>query len=100
MTIGQRIKTIREIVGITKTDLGKACGYDALVGKRAVQRWEADECSPSVKQLWPICHCLGITLDTLIPDPDGNSDIKDQLVLAGEMTGKPLELLYIEEQEE
>ena len=100
MTLGQRIKTLREIAGITKSDLGRACGYEYPSAYQVVNQWETGRYDPSVKQLWPICHCLGITLDTLVPDPCKDSTIREQEDLVQQMTGKPLELLYIEGQGE
>jgi transcriptional regulator with XRE-family HTH domain len=98
VTVGQRIKTLREIAGITKSDLGRACGYEYPYAYQIVNRWESGCWDPSVKQLWPICHCLGITLDTLLPEPCVDNDTKEYNSLAQQMTGKPLELLYIEDQ--
>lgn len=99
MTIGDRIKTLRQIQGITQAQLGMACGYDSYASAaRVVQQWEANRWQPSVKQLWPLCHCLGVTLDTLVPDPCKDSITNEQADLIQQMTGKPLELLYIEDQ--
>lgn len=53
-TIGKRIKLRRKELGMTQTDLGKACG----VTYAAISQWEREETTPASENLFSLSRAL------------------------------------------
>ncbi|ATL72538.1 helix-turn-helix domain-containing protein [Nocardia terpenica] len=55
----------------------------AGVSKSAVEQWEREEKSPSVKLLWRVAQALGVPMDVLVPIPVTERYLGDWRVLRG-----------------
>jgi transcriptional regulator with XRE-family HTH domain len=61
MTIGQRLKALREASGLTQLGLAIALG----ITPTTVSRWERGVCCPTVAEWERVCRQLGTTLSEL-----------------------------------
>lgn len=64
MSLGEKIRSLREAAGMTQEELGTIVGR----GKQAVSDWELDKTGPG-RALWPIlAAALRTDMDTLLSD--------------------------------
>ena len=61
--IGTRIKTARQVRGLTLQAVGNVLGIDG----RHVQAWEAGRRNPGPKHLAPLADVLGLDVRDLLP---------------------------------
>jgi len=62
LEIGEKIKTLRQKLGISQERLSEMLGVSA----QSVSRWETDICYPDVELLPVIANCFDVTLDELM----------------------------------
>lgn len=62
MTIGKRIRVLRDGLGLTQDELGTRLG---ITGS-AVAMWETDACKPSISRLVAIAKELEVSVDALL----------------------------------
>ena len=78
-TIGQRIKELRELKGLTQAQLGEL----VFVTDKTVSKWEKDKSEPDSNSLVLLAEKLGVTLDYLLtgsqPDVEKESISKIEL---------------------
>ena len=61
-TLGQRLRRLRKVRGLTQTELGELVG----VSMRAMCSYERDECEPCADLIVSLAEHLGVSLDTLM----------------------------------
>ena len=66
MTIPEKIKTARLMVGLTQQQLGERCGYEKNA-QSTVGRWESGTRPVPTEKLRIVAKTLNLTLDDLIP---------------------------------
>ena len=67
MTIPEKIKTARLMVGLTQQQLGEACGYEDKSALVTVNRWESGTRPVPIEKLRTVAKLLNLTLDDLVP---------------------------------
>ena len=81
MTLGQKIKKLRNDKGLTQKDLAD----QVHVTFQTVSKWEKDENEPDVSTLREIAKLFGVTVDYLINEDDkeeSKEEIKEEAVVA------------------
>ena len=64
MTLGERIRKIREAAGLSQQELAE----QLFVSRQTVSRWESGSRTPDIMTAKKIAKLLGVTLDELVPD--------------------------------
>lgn len=79
-TIGQRIKELRELKGLTQAELGEKL----FVSDKTVSKWEKDKSEPDSASLVKIAECFNVTLDYLLTgnDPEVENESISKIELA------------------
>ena len=79
-TIGQRIKDLREIKGLTQVELGEKL----FVSDKTISKWEKDKSEPDSNSLVKIAECFSVTLDYLLTgnDPEVENESISKMELA------------------
>ena len=79
-TIGQRIKELRELKGLTQAQLGEL----VFVTDKTVSKWEKDKSEPDSNSLVLLAEKLGVTLDYLLTgsEPDVENESISRIELA------------------
>lgn len=67
MTIPEKIKTARLMVGLTQQQLGEKCGYEGETAQVSVRRWEGGTRPVPIEKLRTVAKLLNLTLDDLVP---------------------------------
>ena len=75
MSLGQNIRTNREMKGITQTDLAKSLG----VSYQAVSGWEKDTFAPNTHNLIKLASALDVSLSVLVEDRIEPFKVKDHI---------------------
>lgn len=78
MTLGEKLKHYRKSAGYTQDELSKILS----VTPQAISKWENDKGTPDIELLVPISTALGITVDALL-----KNDIGDSELLSEELSG-------------
>lgn len=65
-TLGEKITTLREALGLSQEDLAQRCACDLSV----IEELEAGKVAPSLAPLIKITRALGVRLGTLMDDDD------------------------------
>lgn len=65
MNFAKNLKEIREFLGISQTELGKRCGFEAS----HISHFETGNREPNIQNLLKIARGLGVTTDRLLQDP-------------------------------
>lgn len=64
MTVGERIKKIRQEKGLTQKELGKKCG----LADSAIRRYELGGANPKIETIERIANALDVDISDLDPD--------------------------------
>lgn len=72
MTVGDRIKLVRESKGMTQEDLAFACGYKS---RSTINKFEKGICETKLSNIKKIASALGVDTDYLV---FGDSDEKKE----------------------
>lgn len=86
MSIGKRIKELRQKYGVTQEKLAEYLG----VTYQAISKWERDVTSPDITMLVPIANFFGIDLNELF-DFDGTreaTDVEEYIRESNSLTGE------------
>lgn len=67
LLLGHRIRTARQLEGLTQKQLGLLCGYSEAVAERTVCYWEVGDRAPALDRLRPLSEALKIPLEQLLP---------------------------------
>ena len=71
MAIGERIRTIRNLKGMTQKSLGMAVGFDEKTADIRIAQYESGKRTPKEKLTSDIAHVLKVSPQTLnVPDID------------------------------
>ena len=62
MTLGERIKTCRQKVGMSQEKVAELVG----VSRQAVTKWEANQSAPNTENLFKLAEIFGTTVDMLL----------------------------------
>ncbi len=77
MSIGIRIKQLRQKLGITQEQLAEYLG----ITSRAVSQWECDRTAPDISQIPVLCHIFDISSDELLGiDIEKNTDMISEYI--------------------
>ena len=68
MTIGERIRNYRKIVGLTQKELGTLSG----TSERTIQNYETGKRQPRIEQLQKIAPILKVSVTNLLGSPKSN----------------------------
>lgn len=68
MTIGERIRNYRKIVGLTQKELGTLSG----TSERTIQNYETGKRQPRIEQLQKIAPILKVSVTDLLGSPKSN----------------------------
>lgn len=68
LTIGERVRMLRTLAGLSQQQLGIACGYTRVSAQRTICAIEQDRRLPQTEILRPMCRALHTTIDALIPE--------------------------------
>ncbi len=66
MTVGERIRVLRETVGISQQALGSRLNMT----QRKISYLENDKYEPSIDDIREICLCFGVSADYLLGLPE------------------------------
>lgn len=80
MTLGQRIKQLREQAGLTQEQLGQRFYTEKKngMGKQAISHWENDRNQPTASQLILLCSIFNVSADALLgTDKGAPTDLND-----------------------
>jgi class 3 adenylate cyclase len=75
-TIGRRIRTQREKLGLKQHDIANAL----QVSPQAVSKWERGENAPDISLLVPLAQLLGVSTDNLLGYHENQFDVFDATV--------------------
>jgi len=75
--IGDRIKSVRMLLGLTQTTVSKMLG----ITFQQVQKYEQGINRISSSMLWYLAECLGIDIHTLFPEQSQRADRVDKLAV-------------------
>lgn len=64
MTLGQKLKYLREKAGLTQEELGKMMGYNF----RVISKWEKDIAIPNAKVMYQLSTILGESMENILND--------------------------------
>ncbi len=64
MSIGTKIKSLRNSKGMSQNDLADAMG----VSRQAITKWETDNGTPEIENLVAISNIFGVNVDSLVKD--------------------------------
>ena len=67
MTLGERIRQLRESAGLSQQELAERL----YVSRQTVSRWESGSRTPDIMTAKKIAVLLGVSLDELVPDGEG-----------------------------
>ena len=67
MTIPEKIKAARLMVGLTQQQFGEKCGYEGETAQVTVRRWESGRLDIPTRKLRAVAKLLNLTLDDLVP---------------------------------
>lgn len=81
MTIGERIKEMREMRGMTQEELAVACGYKS---RSTINKFEKDICEIKLSNVNKIATALNVDPDYLVFGKDGGEP--EELPVVGEET--------------
>ncbi len=73
MTLGRRLRELREAAGLSQAQLAKLTG----ISRNAVSQWEADATQPSTKRLILLAQSLKVPLDRLMAP---STEVRERLV--------------------
>jgi len=80
IAVGQRVRAVRELRGLTQTDLAKATGVTC----QQIQKYERGTNRVSASRLMLISHALGQPVSTFFePDEPGVRDGLDLFAVSG-----------------
>lgn len=85
MSMGKRIKDLREQAGMTLEDLGKCFHVgDKHLSKQAINAWEKERNQPNSEQLAVLCKTFGVSADLLLGlEPRAQADLSSVTELLG-----------------
>lgn len=78
MTLGEKIKSLRQSESMTQEDLARIC----YVSRNAVSKWENDNGYPNIDSIRLICKYFKISIDDLLNDE--NLEKKEVVKIIGE----------------
>jgi transcriptional regulator with XRE-family HTH domain len=64
-TLKDRLRRIREELGLSQSELAARCGLSI----DSIQNWEQGRTQPRLPALMQLAACLGVSLDTLVTGP-------------------------------
>lgn len=67
MTIGQLIAERRQALGLSRGDVGRACGYSGDCARSTPRAWERDEALPPIERVRRLAELLHVPVDALVP---------------------------------
>lgn len=88
MTIGERIKEIREEVGLTQEELGNRLGVTGVT----IMRYEKGTRQPRIEQLEAIAEALDVSVTSLLFGSTPSTEDSDIIVVDTTQTKEDLEL--------
>ena len=62
MTLGEKLKFLRERVGLTQQELGRIIGYNF----RVVSKWEKDLSIPNAKVAYQLANVFGEPIENIL----------------------------------
>lgn len=67
MDISQLIAERRQALGLSRGDVGRACGYHGDAARSVPRRWEQGDALPPLDRVRRLAAALSLPLDLLIP---------------------------------
>ena len=80
MTLGEMIRQRREAAGLSQQELAERL----FVSRQTVSRWESGSRTPDLMTAKSIARLLGMTLDELVPDGEGEKAPKQDTGISPE----------------
>ncbi len=73
MSIGEKIQNYRKAAGLSQEELGQKL----FVSRQTVSQWESDKTVPTVDNLALLKKVLGVSVDALLGDADGDNNVPE-----------------------
>lgn len=93
MVLGQRIRTLRKVLGLTQAQLAESLGYEPMT----ISRFERGEYSPGFDALHQLAKALGVSLASLLQfetkEPLGTTELRHQICDIAYETNDPATLM-------
>jgi transcriptional regulator with XRE-family HTH domain len=64
---GYKLMTMRLAAGVSRTDVGIACGFTGANANRTVQFWEHGDRLPGIDHLRPLAGVLKVPVSQVVP---------------------------------